>query len=280
MRSTATSIALLVLLGAAAGAEARSETPQIVVRFRAEGPHALGACPRVPIATGPGFRFSPALSGRLIAWEHFAFPRSELRLCELDPTTGTCPALVVTRAVDPRPALSGDWLVWQDAPDGGDRDIFACEYDPVTQTCPVQRLTGSAADQRDPAIDGHQVVFVDERSGVAQIALSLLPRLDRLRDRTVREGKRLRIRVRARDADRRALVLRATTADGAPLASLGAGFEDEGNDRGVLTWTPGFDQSGRYAITFSAVAAGGLTTRESVWIEVVDAVGGKSDRKR
>ena len=225
-------------------------------------------------------RFSPALAGRLIAWEEFGFPRSELRLCELDPKTGACPVLVVTRAVDPRPALSGDWLVWQDAPAGEDRDIFACEYDPVTRTCPVQRLTGSAADQRDPAIDGHRVVFVDARSGVAQIALTLLPRLDRLRDRKVREGKRLRFRVRARDADRRALVLRAITADGAPLASLGAAFEDEGNGRGVFTWTPGFDQSGRYAITFSALTAGGLTTRESVWIEVKEAAPRKSSAKR
>ena len=44
MRSAAAPIAVLVLLGAATGAEARGDAPQIVVRFRAEGPHALHDC--------------------------------------------------------------------------------------------------------------------------------------------------------------------------------------------------------------------------------------------
>ncbi len=168
-------------------------------------------------------------------------------------------------------AISGNRLVW-DAPgrDGG-RDLYFCEFDRVTRACPVQRLTGSATRELRPDIDGRRVVWEDERNGPWEIMSFELPGLQPLRDRVVREGQRLVVHVMAEDPEDAPLALDAAQADGSPLEAIGASFSDRGDGSGVLSWRPGFDRAGSYAVTFTGTSAGRLETRRTMRIEVREA---------
>jgi hypothetical protein len=67
------------------------------------------------------------------------------------------------------------------------------------------------------------------------------------------------------------LELEAAQADGSALEAIGASFSDRGDGSGVLSWRPGFDQAGSYAVTFTGTSAGRLETRQTIRIEVRDA---------
>ena len=104
----------------------------------------------------------------------------------------------------------------------------------------MQRLTGSAANQRNPEISGTRVVWEDDRDGDTAIF--------GLRAALARSGRRSHARrwaataedpVRGRDPAGGVLALDAAFADGTPLAARGAAFTDRGDGTGVLRWTPG-----------------------------------------
>jgi hypothetical protein len=87
----------------------------------------------------------------------------------------------------------------------------------------------------------------------------------------VREGETVRVQVEGRDPSGGVLALDAAQANGEPLDAIGATFRDRRDGSGELVWRPGFEQAGRYALTFTGTSAGRLETRETVWIEVRDA---------
>jgi beta propeller repeat protein len=167
-------------------------------------------------------------------------------------------------------AISQHRVVWSAPGPGGNFDVYFCEDDPLTGECPVQRITGSAADQRNPEISGTRVVWEDDRDGNAAIFGLELPSLDPVGDRVAPVGGTLEIAVVGRDPAGGALALGAAFADGTPLEARGASFVDRGDGTGVLTWTPRAADVGSHAVTFAGRSVGHLTSRTSARIEVSD----------
>jgi beta propeller repeat protein len=232
---------------------------------------ASGECSERLVAPEPSFQLFPVVSGGLVAWGDFLSHSTRVRVCEIESEGAPCaPVAIDTRVLDPMPAVSGDRVVWQDDDGSGENlDVYYCEYDRVLGTCPVQRLTGSAADQRSPVIDGNRVVWEDHRSGVAEIFGLELPGLRRIGDQKAWQGRMLSVPVRGFDGDRSGLSLRAEIAGGGSLDALGAEFRDLGRGHGLLWWMPGFDQAGSHAITVVAESSGLLRSSETFRVEVM-----------
>ncbi len=255
-----------------------------------------GLCPvRAPLDPIP-VNAQPAASGDLLAWVEARFNgREPLQICQLDPTSGDCPAVEVAHPVaDTSPSLSGSRLVW-DARIGDEAsDVFFCEFDRIRQRCPVQRLTAQMARQAASAIDGRHVVWEDDRDGSTEIVGVTLPALAPLHDRRAVVGRLVVVPVRSADtgaeppgrsrrgdpASEAPLRLGAEPVDADSLESLGATFFDSGRNLGLFFWRPRPDQVGSHAFTFSGTAETGLVTRQTIRIEVVPArehrAGGRS----
>jgi hypothetical protein len=211
-------------------------------------------------------------------------------ICEFDAETGACPAIEVAEDVrDSTPQLSGNRLVWDGQVGDEAGDVFFCEYDSALRRCPVQRLTAEMAVQGESDIDGPRVVWRDERAGPSTIFGTTLPHFAPVgsRDRQVRSGRRLEIRVRAEagsagetkrggrnpETDRLRLDVEAHRVNGAEphavdLASLRVRFEDRGEGRGRLRWRPRTRHAGDWVFTFEAHTEGGLVSRESIRVHV------------
>jgi beta propeller repeat protein len=166
--------------------------------------------------------------------------------------------------------VSGDTVVWSSDAPGEPAALFFSEHDPVAPPCPAQRLTGSAAGARNPAIDGRRVVFEDERDGPTRIYALELPDLLVLGDRRVREGQLLLLAVFGRDPEGTHLGLSAQLSDGTPVESLGMRFAQR-HGAALLLRRPGASSSGRPAVRFEGEAANGLVTRQTVELTVDDA---------
>jgi len=230
-----------------------------------------------PVAIDPqGGPFAMAGSRSRLAW---TFPAGGhlVFVCRAA-GDGACPARLLGRFTgnEVQLAVSRHRVVWSAPGPGRDSDVFFCEDDPHTGECPIQRLTGSAADQRNPDISGTRVVWEDDRDGDVAIVGLELPSLDPIADRSGRVGRPLRIAVRGRDPSGGALALDAAFADGTPLAARGAAFRDRGDGSGVLTWTPRPGDTGPHVVTFAGRTAGHLTTRRSARIEVASQLASTS----
>jgi hypothetical protein len=236
-----------------------------------------GLCPRVEIDERILSFSRPAASKNLAAWIAATGPFSgSLRLCEVDLETGACPWITVDHEVpDRHPQLSDHRLVW--AKTAGDQasDIYFCEYDRLRLLCPVQRLTAQMGSQRAARIDDDWIVWEDDRHGSTAIYGLALPEIKRIRVPRARQGKRLRLRVRAKDSMGERLELAVEAASGALLEDLGIQFtqtvDKGGSAKAELNWRPGEGQAGDHILTFSARRPGGLTVRKSVKITVKPA---------
>ena len=125
----------------------------------------------------------------------------------------------------------------------------------------------------NPAIDGRRVVFEDERDGPSRIYAIELPDLFVLGARSVREGRLLQLAVLGRDPTSDApMRLSARLADGTPVERLGMRFlQHPKRALALLSWRPGLEAAGRYALRFEGETGGGLVTRETVEIRIDDA---------
>jgi hypothetical protein len=220
---------------------------------------------------------APAVSGASVAWDQFSFWPAfglgyRVNVCRLGAGDGPCvPVLAGGPSLSANaPDVSGDTVVWSSDAPGEPAALFFCEHDPVANTCPAQRLTGSAAGARHPAIDGRRVVFEDERDGPTRIYALELPDLLVLGDRRVREGQLLRLAIFGRDPESQHLRLSARLSDGTPVESLGMRFAQK-QGAALLLWRPGTSASGRHAVRFEGEAANGLVTRQTVELIVDDA---------
>jgi beta propeller repeat protein len=233
-----------------------------------------GACPEVPTAVAnPAGVVPVGLSDDLVAWYEQgspipgAFPW-RLRLCRLDGDTGECPAIEVVSDAQPFEAarLSGRRLVWHlrsalDLP-----DVFFCVH--AGGRCAPQRITSELGEQANPAIDGRDVVWQDNRAGFQRIATLVLPELAPLRDLRVVAGERLAFDVRALAPEDPAVELTARTASGAPVETLGARLVPHGPRHALFRWRPRGAQVGEHVLVFRAERPGGLYDEREVRIEV------------
>jgi beta propeller repeat protein len=226
-------------------------------------------CAPVPLEATRWAEVHAGSRERLVWVDAFATPNL-LYVCRAT-AAGTCPARQIASfpfSFGTDVAVDQHRVVWATDGPGGDLDVYFCEDDDRTGACPVQRLTASAADQRNPEVSGTRVVWEDDRDGETMIAGFELPSLDPVPDRGTAAGRRLRIEVRGRDPAGGALALSAAFADGVPLAERGAVFSDRGDGTGVLRWTPGASDVGSHIVTFAGRTAARLTTRTSARITV------------
>lgn len=212
----------------------------------------------------------PAVSGDLLAWVAIGQRgRTPLQICQLDPDTGECPIVVVEASVDdPAPSLSGDRLVWDGRVGDQNEDVFFCEFDRLRQRCPVQRLTAEMARQSASAIDGDRVVWEDDRDGATRVYGAMLPRIGKLRDRSVRAGGKLVVPIRALNAGERRLAWTVEVVGGPASAAPAPRVIDRGRGRALLSWHPGREDVGQHVLTISATTDAGLVTRRSLRIDV------------
>ena len=146
-------------------------------------------------------------------------------------------------------------------------DIFFCEYDRLTGSCPVQRLTAQMGSQKSARIDEDWVVWEDERHGSTAIYGFGLPEIRNIRIPRAREGKRVRLRVRARDPMGGPLTLSLDSPEH-PGMEFKQTVDRNGVAKGELNWHTTQGQAGTYILTFAAEKPGGLTVRKSVQITV------------
>jgi beta propeller repeat protein len=231
-----------------------------------------GACPEVATSVASPFGVVPVgLSGDRVAWYELLAPTGtpvQLRLCELDPVTGACPPVDV--AIAPLPfesaELSGRRLVWhaRSAPDLP--DVFFCVHS--GGRCVPQRITSEMGEQANPAIDGRNIVWQDNRTGFQRIASLRLPELAPLRDRRAVVGRTLDFSVRALAPEDPGAELSARTAAGAPVESLGARLVPRGPRHAVFRWRPRIEHAGEHVLVFRVQRPGGLYDEREVRIEV------------
>ena len=200
-----------------------------------------------------------------------------LLVCPLEEDGGCDPFLAAFTNNDFHTDTSGLRVAWAAAGPAGDADVHYCEFDPRLGECPVQRVTGSAADQRRPAIDGDHLVWVDDREGTPAIYGLELPSLAPPGDRRVRAGSTLSVRVHSEAPDGPP-ELTAERVDGEPLALRGLRFVDRGDGSGQLLWRPRASDVGTHLLKLSARGAGGLVARRSLEIEVLPRPGLRQSR--
>jgi subtilisin family serine protease len=248
----------------------RAGVPRLITCLLAAG---SGACPEIETSVASPTGVVPVgMSGGRVAWYELLDPvpgtRSRLRLCALDPQTGACSPVDV--ATDRLPfdsaQLSGRRLVWhaRSAPDLP--DVFFCVH--AGARCVPQRITSEMGEQANPAIDGRDVVWQDNRAGFQRIASLRLPELAPLRDHRVRAGERLAFDVRALAPEDPATLLTVRTASGAPVEALGARLEPHGPRHARFRWRPRAEHVGQHVLVFRAERPGGLYDEREVGIEV------------
>lgn len=90
------------------------------------------------------------------------------------------------------------------------------------------------------------------------------PVLQAIGDKTITEGQQLEFTVHATDSDSSHLTL---SVQGKPQ---GASFSDNGNGNGIFSFTPNFNQSGIYNLTFAVEDDEGMKDSETIKITVTD----------
>ncbi|MBI4003717.1 MAG: putative Ig domain-containing protein, partial [Candidatus Omnitrophica bacterium] len=208
---------------------------------------------------------NPAIDGDRLVWQDLRNGNWDVYLYDL--TTQTERRITSHAANQVNPAIDGDRLVWQDLRNGN-WDVYL--YDLTTQT--ERRITSHSADQINPAISSHRLVWQDTRNGNWDIYLydlRQLPVLDPISDWTIPEGQWLTFAVSASDPGGDPLTLSAT---GLPWGADFPVATGAGNVSGTFHWTPTFEQSGTYQVTF-LVSAGNTEVVKTATLTVENVNG-------
>ena len=141
---------------------------------------------------------------------------------------------------------------------GGGKGGFT--FTPDYSQVGVDTVTFFCTDEGTPPLSGYKRVEITVTQGANRA-----PVLDAIGVKMVTEGNTLRFRVHASDPDGTTPLLYTST----PLPS-NASFVDSANGAGSFLFTPSYNQSGLYQITFYA-SDGLLNDYEQVMIQVVEA---------
>jgi len=207
----------------------------------------------------------------------FSAPRP-LLACRVDLEGGCDPIQVAPDVEDDRIRVSGGRIVWDGfvGQEGG--DVFFCEFDPLLGRCPVQRLTSEGSEQGDSDIDGHHVVWIDERLGAGRVAGTTLPGWLAPGRRHARVGRPFTLTAWLDEADHGPMQITVERSDPESLAP--SPFDSVRIERAAklrrsspvrIRWCPGAEDVGESIWTLVATSASGLSTRVSVAVEVAAA---------
>ena len=230
---------------------------------------ATGGCPNVGLTVGiPGIWRYETISGRKVVtfYDTRIDPTSPERgvyLYDLDhPELGLQPL-----HIGPIGELSidGDYVVWSDYQ--GSKDLFALN---LTTRATQQLTTSPAADSYPEVSDGRVVyqnlydVYLLEIPGAVLHPPTFTP----VPDQQALVGQQLLVSVTATDLDGDRLTLTARLANGDPLSTISAAFQDHGNGTGTFSWTPTAAQAGMEALVSFVADDGKATAVETITIRV------------
>ncbi len=125
---------------------------------------ATGADRQVTPSLVPGSESQPDVSGQRVVYVSNRGNSADIFLYDLQSNTET--GIRTDRSDSQRPAVSGDWVVWQESTGGGDDPDIVLYHVPTGAT---KVLTDSGSWQGNPDVDGRIVVWEDNRDGNAEI---------------------------------------------------------------------------------------------------------------
>jgi hypothetical protein len=212
----------------------------------------------------------------------FSFPDFEYRLfvCALDPQSGACsPVHIATDSSPFEVDLSQGRVVWSSRTVDETLDVSLCRFQPENGSCPIQTLTSDPARQHRARIDGHRLVWEDDREGPNRIAALTLPTLAPVAPRRVRAGRMLGFVLRETSGSEN-IRFEATTETGEPLDDLGVRLFETGHGRSHVRWRPSGADVGTHHFRFEARLPNGLYDERVVRIEVLPRRGAPRLRDR
>lgn len=200
----------------------------------------------------------------------------ERRACWIEPETNTCDSIAVSarsRAdYDAGLDVSGRRVVWSVGSELELPSVRSCELLSGLGECVEQRLSGSAARQDGPAIDGTRVVWRDARDGQDAIFLRRLPALRGPARVTLRAGRPFTIVLHAGAGDGGRLDYAVSAASSAALDPVEAGVRvrDPGAPGGWVLLRGAWprEAAGRHLWRIRATAPDGLFSDWLVEVEV------------
>lgn len=108
-----------------------------------------------PIASDPGSRGRPALSGNRLVFRDFVAGETQLRTCALD-RHGCEPRRIAAEVASPLfPVIDGRRIAWA----GGSLGLFTCLLDTTDETCPALPLASDGALPEHLALSGSLLAY-------------------------------------------------------------------------------------------------------------------------
>ncbi|MDJ0788566.1 MAG: Ig-like domain-containing protein, partial [Myxococcota bacterium] len=130
------------------------------------------------------------------------------------------------------------------------------DWTPAFGDAGVYSVTFRVDDDGDPVMSATETISITVFNG------NRAPTLAAVGDQNVDEGQNLTVNLSATDLDGDTLTFQA---GGVPT---GAVFTDLGGGNARLTWTPGFDQTGNYPVTFTVTDDGNPVLNDSETISI------------
>jgi beta propeller repeat protein len=119
----------------------------------------------VKIGTSESVQGHPSISGDRIVWQDNRNGNEDIYLWNLATQTET---RITTDPNDQEnPSISGNWIVWEDYRHGVNPEIYL--YDLTTRTERQISWSGDENYQKQPAVDGTKVVYMDSMNGFYNI---------------------------------------------------------------------------------------------------------------
>jgi Subtilase family len=133
-----------------------------------------GACHPVSVASGPGPRSAPVVSGDLVLWTEGGPQDASVRLCDLRGGARACaPRPVAARPVGQLDLeVGGRRLVWREL--GPTWSVRSCLLDPDTGSCPLQTVSVGSLPFA-PVVSGDLFAWEDARYGWTRVYRCRLP---------------------------------------------------------------------------------------------------------
>jgi subtilisin family serine protease len=232
-----------------------------------------GLCvPRATEISHPVHLSPKAYADGLVVYEDIdVFPTFVYRLfvCKLDPMSGACPPMhVQTSPGSFQMDFSQGRIAWRTFAPNFTEDLAFCRFDPSRGVCPAQALTRDPNRQHRVKIDGHRVVWEDDRDGAVRVASLALPTLAPIPPRRVRAGSMLSLELRE-TTGQTGVSFEGTTDAGDPVESVGVRLREMRPGRVHVRWRPGSADVGTHRFRFRASLQNGLYDERTLEIEVL-----------
>ncbi len=217
-----------------------------------------------------------AIDGTRLVLESFHFGGNVLSHCVVDLLTGDCELRPIESGVSSSaPVVSGARIAWVVERLEEPTSIAFCEVDPFDGQCRVQKVTGSFRPSRAPSMDGHRLVWEDDRFGPSQILATELPVLRAPPRVLLKAGRRRVVPIYSRDSAGDPLSLALEGVSGLPPGAAGARLEVGKGGAARIVFAPSKQVSGSGRWRLVGTSREGWTTQQAIEIKIWPAKGAK-----